>query len=73
VIVVVDIAHRKRAAQLPALGRGALRSLQAAREDMQLRLRHRALQAEQEPVVEAAQVVDAVGIDDQGVGQAAQL
>ncbi len=40
---------------------------------MQLGLAHRALQAEQQPVVEVAGVVEAVLIQDEGVGEGADL
>jgi hypothetical protein len=40
---------------------------------VQLGLAHRALQAEHEPVVEVAWVIDAVSVGDQRVGQRAQM
>jgi hypothetical protein len=40
---------------------------------VQLGLTHRAFEAEQQPVVELAGVVDAVGVGDQGVDHAAQV
>ena len=40
---------------------------------MQLGLAHRALEAEQEAVVELGRIVDAVFIEDEGCGQGAQL
>ena len=40
---------------------------------MQFGFRHGALQTEEEPVVEVAGVVDAVGIADQGVEESAEF
>ena len=42
-------------------------------EHVQLGLGHRALQAQQEPVVERAGVIEPVGVADHGVGHAAQI
>ena len=72
-LVVVDQAHRKREVQVSPRRGGTLGSLEASGQDVQLRLRHLALQAQQEPVVEVGQVVDAVGIDHQCLGQAGKL
>ena len=72
-VVVVDVADRQRGAQLAAGGGGAFRALQPAGQQVQLGLAHRALQPQQQPVVEVGQVVDAVAVDDQGVGQPGQL
>jgi hypothetical protein len=62
-LVVVDIADRQREAQLAPLRRGPLGALEPAGQQVQLGLAHRALQAQQQPVVEVGQVVDAVGVD----------
>ena len=64
-LVVVDEADRQRETQLASLGRGPLGSLEPPGQEVQLGFGHGALQAEQEPVVEVGQVVDAVGVDDQ--------
>ena len=68
-LLVVDVADRQRDAQLAAFGRGAFGTLQSASQQVQLGLAHRALQAQQQPVVELGQVVDPVGVDDQRVGE----
>ncbi len=72
-VLLVQVADRQRGAQLAAAGRGSLRALQTSCEKVQLRLAHRAFQAEQQPVVEIGQVVDAVAVDQQSVGQAGQF
>jgi hypothetical protein len=59
-LVVIDVADGQREAQLAALGGRALGSVQPAGEQVQLGLRHRALEPEQQPVVEVGQVVDPV-------------
>ena len=71
--VVVDQAHRQGETQLAAFGRGPLRPVHPSGQEMQFRFGHRALQAEEEAVVEVRQVVDAIGVDDQGVGEPGQL
>ena len=40
---------------------------------MQFGFAHRALEAEQEPVIKARRIVDAVFVEDQGVGKGADL
>src|SRR5680860_957867 len=65
-IVVID-------SDLGTSGRSALGALQPRREDVQLCFRHRSFESHQEPVVEGAQIVRSVRVDDQCVGEAAQL
>ncbi len=72
-VVVVDEPDRQREAQLPPAGGGTFGALQAAGQEVQLGLRHRPLEPQQQTIVEVRQVVDPVGVDDQGVGQAGQL
>ncbi len=60
-------------AQLATLGLVAQATVEAGAEQMQLRLRHRPLQAEQETVVELGRRVDAVLIGDQRARQRAQI
>src|SRR6266542_6648733 len=67
------VAHRQSETQLTPFGRGAFGAVQAASQDVKLGFRHSAFQAEQQPIVELAQVVRAIGIDDQRVGQAGQF
>ena len=68
-----DQPDRQPAAQLAALGLVADPAVQARPEHVQLGLAHRALQAEQQPVVERPRVIDAVGVADHGIGHAAQI
>lgn len=72
-VAVVDHADRQPDPQ-PALGRcGASGPVQAPGQQVQLRLAHGRFHAQDQPVVEVRQVVDAVGIDQEGVGQAREL
>ena len=70
---VVHQAHRQPAAQLAAAGFVENAATQARPQDVQLRLAHRPLQPEQQAVVEVRRIVDAVFVEDQGVGQRADL
>ena len=71
--LVVDIPDRKREAQGPTPCGRLLGSVQASGQQMQLRLRHRALQPQQQPIVELRQIVGPVAVDDQRVAHAAEL
>ena len=71
--VVVDVADRQRHPQVAAAGGGPFRLAQPAGQQVDLSFRHLALEAQKEAVVDVGQVVDTVGVDDQGVGQAGQL
>jgi len=65
-------AHRNEESQL-ASGRLLMpRLVGALTKQRQLELAHRALEAEQQPVVAQARIVDALGIDEQRSYQAAQ-
>ena len=59
--------------QLAALRLGAAALEHAGLEDVDLRLAHGALQAEQQAIVVKTGIVDAVGIADQGVEERAHL
>ena len=72
-VVVVDQPDGQRDAQLAAAGGGPLGLVHPAGQPVELCLAHLALEAQQEPVVDVGQVIDAVVVDDQGVGQAGQL
>ncbi len=72
-LVVVHEPSWQGQTQLAPGGRGTLGLVHAAGQDVQLGLRHGAFQPQQHPVVKIRKVVDAVGVDDQGVGQAGQL
>jgi hypothetical protein len=72
-VEVVDVSDRQRQAQLAATGGRLLRLLHTLAQDVQLDRGHRAFEAEQELVVEVAQVVDTIGVGDEGVGHLAEL
>ncbi len=72
-VVVVDEPDREMEAELAPLGRGPFRTVEPPHQEAQFRLAHRSLQAQQEAVVEVRQVVDAIGVDHQRVGQSGQL
>ena len=69
----VDQADRRAHLELAAPGLVELTTTHARFEDVQLGLAHRAFEAEQEAIVEAGWIVDAVFIEDEGRGQRAQL
>ena len=64
---------RKRLAQLAARGLVADPTLQPGAEHVQLRLAHRALQPQQEPVVERPGVIEPVAVAYHRVGHATQI
>ena len=71
--LVVEVADRQRGAQLAAGGRGAFGRVQALGHHVQLHLAHRGLQPEQHPVVDIGRIVDAVGVDQQRLGDRGEL
>ena len=73
VVLAPHQPDRQCLAQLPARGLVTDPAVQACPEDVQLSLAHRAFESEQEPVVERAGVVEAVGVADHGVGHAAEV
>ena len=70
---VVDEPDRQGRLQLTAPGLVQQAAQQAGLEDVQLCLRHGPLEPEQEPVVELGRIVDAILVEDQRVGQGADL
>lgn len=72
-IRVVDQAHRQRAAQLAAPRLVEDAAAQTGSQHVQLRLTHRALETQQQAVVEVGRVVDTVLVEDERVGQGADL
>ena len=70
---VVDEPDRQRRLQLAAARLGQDAALQAGADEVQLGLAHRAFEAEQQPVVEVAGVVEAVLVADQRPGERADL
>jgi hypothetical protein len=73
VVVAPHEADRQAPPQLAAGRFVADAPFEAGAEDVQLSFTHRALEAEDQPVIEQRRVVHAVGITDQGVGHAAQI
>ena len=70
---IVDEAHGEPDPQLPPAGFGEVASLQPRAQQVQLRLAHRALEPQQEPIVEVRRIVDAVFVEDQRIGEGADL
>ena len=68
-----DEADRQAAAQFAARGLVANAAVEPRAQDVQLGFAHGALEAEHQAVVEQGGVIDAVGVGDQGVGDAAQI
>ena len=66
-------ARRQREPERAAAGLAVPGGEAALPEEAELVLGHRPFQAEQQPVVHQARVVDAVRIDDQGAGQRAEV
>ena len=64
---------RQRHRQLAAARLGQDPALQAGADEVQLRLAHRALESEQQSVVEVGRVIEAVLVEDQRVGERADL
>ncbi len=62
---VIDQAGRERQLEFAAPGPADDSTLQARPQDVQLRLRHLALHSQDEPVVEAARIIEAVLVEDQ--------
>ena len=73
VVMVVVKPDRETLAQLTTFGFVAQTGGQPGPDQMQLGLAHRALQPEDEPVVEVTGVIDTVGVGDQRVRQRAQV
>src|SRR6516164_1436341 len=65
--------HRQPSMQLTACGLVADAAEQACTQDMEFGFRHRALEPQHQPIVEQARMIDAVGIADEGMGDAAQI
>ena len=72
-VLAPDEARRQREAERAAAGLAVPGGETALAEEVELVFGHRALQAEQQPVVHQARVVDTVRIDDQGAGQRAEI
>ena len=72
-LLAPDKAHWKAAAQFAASGLVAISAQEPRPQHMQLGLAHGALELKQQPVVEQRRMIDAVGIADEGIGEAAQV
>ena len=70
---VLDEPDRERHRQLSASGFGQDPALQPGTDEVQLGLAHRALQAEQQPVVEVCRVIETVLVADQRAGERGDL
>jgi hypothetical protein len=68
-----DKADRQSSAQFTAHRLVANAAVEAGPQHMQLGFAHRALEPEQEAIVEEGGMIDAVSIADQRIGEAAQL
>ena len=64
---------RQPAPQLAARGLVADAAVQPSAQDMELSLRHRALQPQHQPIVERARIIDAILVCQYGVGQPTQV
>jgi len=73
IVLAPDEARRQGEAQRATAGLAVPGGQATLAKKAELVFRHRALQAEQQPVVHQARVVDAVRIDDQGAGQRAEI
>jgi hypothetical protein len=71
--LVIGQADRQPDAQLAAGGLGEQPALQASADEVKLRLADRALQPEQQPVIDRAWVIEPVLVADQRARQRAQL
>ncbi|WP_411153343.1 hypothetical protein [Streptomyces sp. A30] len=71
--IVVDIADRQALLQLAAAGLGQLPAPQPGPEQVEFGLRHGALQAQHEPVVEGPRIIQTVLVQDQRPGQRTDL
>lgn len=66
-------SYRRAHLELAAPGLVELSAPHARLENVQLGFAHRALEAEQQAIVEAGRIVDAILVEDQGRGQGAEL
>jgi hypothetical protein len=71
--LVIDQARGQRTPILAAPHLVEDAAAQSGFEDVQLGLTHRAFETEQEPIVEARRIVDTILIEDQGIGERADL
>src|SRR5712692_1775778 len=69
----LHIPDRQANDEVPAPGLGRPRLVGALPEPAELRLTHRALEPQEQPIVELTRIVDPFGVDDQCVQQAAEI
>ena len=72
-VLVINQPNRQEHLQFTALGFAVETADQTRLEHVQLRFTHRALESEQQPVVEVGRIIEAVFIEDQRVGERANL
>ena len=70
---VIDEPDRQRRGQLAAAGLGEQPAAEPGPQQVQLGFGHLAFQAEQQPVVEGTGVIEAVLVEDERLGQRADL
>jgi hypothetical protein len=70
---VIDQAHRQRIPQLAAIGLAPDAALQPQSQQVELRLAHRALQPEDQSIIEMIWIIESVLVQDQRVGQGTEL
>src|SRR5579862_2155192 len=73
ILLAPDEAHGKAAPQFAARRLVADAAVEAGTQHMQFGLAHSALEAKQQAVVEQRRVIDAVGVADQRVSEAAEI
>lgn len=72
-VLAPAVALRQGEAQLAASGLGIPRSQTSLTHQAELVLGHRALETQQQAIVDVTRIVDAVEVDDEGAGQSAQI
>ncbi len=73
ILFAPDEADGKAATQLAAGRLVANSAVEAGAQDMQLGFAHGALEAEQQAIIEHRRMIDAIGIADERVGEAAEV
>jgi hypothetical protein len=71
--VAPDQSDRQAAPQFPARCLVADPAVEASAKDIELRFAHRALQPQQEAIIEQRRVINPVRVADQRIGQTAQI
>src|SRR5437763_16021842 len=66
-------AHRQAAAQFSARGLVADASIQAGPNDVELGFTHRALESQQQSIIEQRRMINAIVVANESIGDAAEL